>query len=346
MRTKIYLAIFLVLAVFAAYTLFEASAENNTEKEKAFKVENFEEVTEILVSNKAGEKMTLKKEGDQWILNDKFPVRKHLFEEMKEALTKMEAGSPVPEIGKDVVIKQMVAEAIKVEVFKGQKKDKVIFIGGPNLQNTASHMFLEVNGKVKDRIYNVSIPGFRGYLTTRFTIDEKEWRSKAIFSYLPQEVKEIEIKYFNHTDYEDFVLTNNNNSFSLRIGEKIYQKEELNDINIVNYLKHLDNQQLMAYSFVEEKQFYLKDSLMNVNKFAEFSITNSSNQKRSYNIISMPLNESSKQQYDENGDPMPYDIDYRFIEIGETKDWGVISNSRFGILFISPYLLLKNNIKP
>lgn len=346
MKTKIYLVIFLVLAVFAGYTLYTSSSENNIEKEKAFKVENFEAVTEILVSNKAGQKMSLKKVDEQWILNDKFPVRKHLFEEMKDALTKMEAGSPVPEIGKDVVVKQMVAEAIKVEVFKGKKKDKVIYIGGPNLRNTASHMFLEVNGKVSDRIYNVSIPGFRGYLTTRFTIDENEWRSKDIFSYAPQDVKEIEIKYFNHSEYDNFILKHENNNFSVVVNDQTFTAEQLNEQNIVNYLKLFDKQQLMAYSFVEPELHPLKDSLLRVNKYASLSITHQNEQVQHINVISMPLHEASIKQYDDNGDPMLYDVDFRYIEFGDNKEWGVTSNARFGLLFISPYLLLKNNIKP
>lgn len=346
MKTKIYLAIFLTLAIITAYTLFQANAKSSTEKEKAFKVENFEKVTKIIISDKSGKEMTFSKEGEQWILNNKYPVREHLFEEMEEALTKMEAGSPVPEIGKNVVIQQMVAEALKVEVYKGKKKDKVIYIGGPNLQNTASHMFLEIDGEVADRIYNVSIPGFRGYLTTRFTVNEKEWRSKKIFSYAPQDIEEISIKYFKYSNYEDFTLSNKNNSFTLKIEDKEYTGENLNEQNIANYLKSLNNQQVMAYSFVEPQQNYLKDSLMQVNKFAELHIVDKTGKQRNINVINMPLNESSKQQYDDNGDPMPYDIDYRFIEFGENKDWGVISNDRFGLLFISPYLLLKNNIKP
>lgn len=345
MRTKIYLAIFLVLAIITAYTLFDASTKNDIKKEKEFKVENFEEVTKLIVTDKSGKSMTLKKEAAQWILNDKFPVREHLFEEVQEALTKMEAGSPVPNIGKDVVIKQMIAEAIKVEVYKGKKKDKVIYIGGPNLQNTASHMFLEIDGKVSDKIYNVSIPGFRGYLTTRFTIDEKEWRSKKVFSYAPQDIKKISIKYFNFKELEDFTFVNENNVFSLEIEGKKYTEDQINERSVANYLTNLKNQQVMAYSFVEKDRFYLRDSLMNVNKYAEMEIVDQNDKVHFINVINMPLNESSNQQYDINGDPMAYDVDYRFIEFGEAKEWGVTSNSRFGLLFISPYLLLKDNIE-
>lgn len=345
MKTKIYLFIFAILIIITGYTLYQANAEGNTEKEKDFKVENFEDVTEINITDRMGKNMNLKKVDDKWLLNDKYPVRELLFEEMKEALTKMEAYSPVPNIGKNTIVQQMVSEAVKVEVFKGRKKDKVIYVGGPNLQNNASHMYLEIDGKSSKQIYNVGIPGFRGYLTTRFLINENEWRSKEIFSYLPSEVKTVEVKYFKETGYENFILTNEKNNFTIETDGKKMSGEDLNLSNIVNYLKMFENQQVMSYVFSEAADKTLKDSLLVVNKFAEFSLTDQTNKTQKITIVDMPLNESSKQQYDANGDPMAYDVDYKFVIFGEKSEWGVITNERFGRLLVSPYLFLKNNIK-
>lgn len=345
MKTKIYLFVFAILLVIAGYTLYQANAKGDTAKEKDFKVEHFEDVTEINITDRMGKNMHLKKVGENWILNDKYPVRKQLFEEMVEALTKMEAISPVPNIGKNTVIEQMVAEAVKVEVFKGRKKDKVIYVGGPNLQNNASHMFLEINGKAAKQIYNVGIPGFKGYLTTRFLVNENEWRSKEIFSYLPSDIKEVKVKYFTEFGYEDYTLTNDKNNFTVEFDGKKLSGGDLNLNNIVNYLKMFDNQQIMSYVFSEPADKTLKDSLLVVNKFAEFNLTNQENKTQKITIINMPLNESSKQQYDDNGNPMAFDVDYRFVIFGEKAEWGVITNERFGRLLVSPYLFLTNNIK-
>lgn len=346
MKTKIYLFVFAILIAIAGYTLYQANAKGDTAKEKDFKVENFEDVTEINITDRMGKNMNLKKVDENWILNDKYPVRELLFEEMKEALTKMEAYSPVPNIGKNTIIEQMVAEAVKVEVFKGRKKDKVIYVGGPNLQNNASHMFLEIKGKASKQIYNVGIPGFKGYLTTRFLVNENEWRSKEIFSYLPSEIKEVKVKYFTDAGYDDYSLTNEKNNFTLEVGGKKFSAEDLNVNNIVNYLKMFENQQVMSYIFSEPVDKGLKDSLLVVNKYAEFNLIDQQNKAHKVTLLNMPLNESSKQQYDENGDPMAFDVDYKFVIFGEKEDWGVITNERFGRLLVSPYLFLTNNIKP
>ena len=58
------------------------------------------------------------------------------------------------------------------------------------------------------------------------------------------------------------------------------------------------------------------------------------------------LDDQGNIRYDENGDPMLYDVDYKFIEFGPEKDWGVVTNSKFGMSLVSPYLFLKNNVKP
>ncbi|MGB0886152.1 MAG: hypothetical protein ACPGVH_00375 [Chitinophagales bacterium] len=345
MKTKIYLVIFALLAVFAAYTIYTSSEKNSTKAEKAFKVENFEKVTKIVVTNRQTEEMVFEKQDESWILNGKYPVRTHLFEEMQEALTKMEAVSPVPEVGKEAVLRQMIGGAIKVEVFKGKKLDKKVFIGGPNLKNTASHMFLEIDGEPSNRIYNVGIPGFRGYLTSRFNVNESQWRSKLIFSLAANEVKEVELNYNANAENANFVLQNENANFSLKINNKEIEKTLINDANVVNYLKMFDNQQVTSYVFTEPKEQYLKDSLLQVNKFADLKITDLKGNTTAVTIVNMPLNESSKRQYDNNGDLFLYDQDYKYIVFGEEQDWGVVSRTKFGLILISPNLLLKNNAK-
>jgi hypothetical protein len=342
MKTKLYLGIFGVLMLIAIYTFYDQFIKNNPEKEKAFKVENFEKVSQINITDREGKVIQLtKNENDEWILNNQYKVRQHLFDEMKKALTEMEAVTKVPEIGKKAVITQMVEGAIKVEVFKGKKKDKVIFIGGPNFRNTASNMFLEINGKASKNIYEVAIPGFRGYLTSRFIVDETAWRDKEIFAIPANDIKKINVEYFNNAKFENFELLANNNEYTLKTGSGTFQNNQLSSEDIVRYLLHFENQQVMSYVFLEPSEQQLKDSLMNINKYATLRITNTQNKVIKVDVVDMPLSETSNKQYDENGDPMRYDIDYKYAVFGDKKEWGVITNTKFGILLAPHTLFLK-----
>lgn len=344
MKTKIYALIFVTLIIFLAFTMYNKSVqEKNAKKDKIFKVENFEKVTKIEISEKSGKKMSLKRVGDKWILNDKYLANMHLFKDVKEALEKMEVIKPVAKVATKNVIFEMMRNAIKVSVFEGKEKpSKVIYVGGPNLSNTASNMFLEFDGVPSQKIYEVSLPGFNGYLTTRFLVNEADWRSKKIFDYSPEEFKEISIKYFNENRKTDFVLKKNESNFLLKYNDKLVEHEDLNQENIINYVLQLRNKLVLDYSFQKPTDKPMKDSLLNVNKFAEMKIIDNENKEVFMTIVDMPMNQGSSKRYDINGDPMTYDVDYKYIIFGEEDDWGIVSKDNFGKLFIEPVKFIKN----
>jgi len=312
MKTKIYAIIFGLLLAIVVFTLFSKSEQEKiSKKNKTFKIENFEEVTKILLENKDGIQISLKPSKDGWILNDKHLVRKHLFNNLREALTKMEPSSPVAKVATQNVIFQMMRNAIKVSIFKGEDKPtKVIYVGGPNLSNTASHMFLEYDGEPVNKIYEVAIPGHRGYITSRFHVKESSWRSMKIFDYNTTDFKSIDIKYFNKNENKGFTLTSNNNNYTLNFNNKEYTHEKLDKKNIVNYILNFENQNTMSYVFQKKEEQQLKDSLLNNYKFAEVIITDTKNIKKHITIVNMPTNKIKENKLEENEDQIIYDVDY------------------------------------
>lgn len=340
-KTKIYTLIFAVLLAVVAYTLYSKSAKDKEAKKfKTFKVEDFEKVTLIKFSDTNDKKMSLKKTDKGWILNDKYPVRKHLFEEMKEALTKMEVFNTAPIAAQENAINEIMQHDIKVEIYEGDNKlIKTIHVGGPNFGNSASNMILEIDGKTSPYVYEVGIPGFRGYLTGRFLINEKEWRSKEIFTYTPNDIKEISINYYKNED-KSFSLKKEKENFELEFNNTKYSNERINQKAVVNLLVLLEKQDVLSYSFEKQEEQYKKDSLVKVNKFADIKIVDNENNERKFTIIEMPLNERSMKQYDAEGYPLPFDLDFKYIAIHPTNDWGIISKDKFGKMFVDPKSLI------
>lgn len=343
MKTKIYTLIFVLLIGFLGYTLYNKSlAEKNAKKDRIFKVEDFGKVSKIELLDKSGKHLSMEKVANEWILNGKYPVNMHLFKDVKEALSKMEALNPVAKVATENVLFEMMQHAIKVSVFEGKDTpSKVIYVGGPNVSNTASNMFLTFDGIPSKKVYEVSIPGFRGYLTTRFLVNESDWRSKEIFNYSPEEFKEIEIKYFNNIDEKDFLLIKKEGDYALNYNNTVIEQTELNEENIINYILQLRNKLVLDYSFQRPKDSAIKDSLLSVNKYAEIKIIDSKNNVQLMTIVDMPVNQGSSSKYDVNGDPMTIDVDYKYIIFGENKDWGIISKDNFGKLFIAPVKFIK-----
>lgn len=340
-KTKIFILIIAILLGIVAYTFYNKNAkEKEAKKFKTFKVEDFSKVTMLKFSDTNDKKMTLKKTEKGWILNDKYPVRKHLFEEMKEALTKMEVFNPAPLVAQENAINEIMQHDIKVEIYEGKNKPtKTLHIGGPNISSTASYMILEIDGKTSPLVYEVGIPGFRGYLTGRFLIGEKEWRSIELFSYTPSDIKELNIKYYNEED-QSFKLEREGNSYSLEFDGKTFESNKLKEKDIVNLLLNLEEQYVMTYDFLKKEQHHERDSLYEANKYLDLKITDTKGETKNFTIISMPLKENSKKLYDDKGYPLPYDLSFKYIVIHPSEDWGVIALDNFGKIFIDPNSLV------
>ena len=43
--------------------------------------------------------------------------------------------------------------------------------------------------------YVVSIPGFNGYLSSRFSCEENDWKDKIIFNYDKNEIESVHLNY-------------------------------------------------------------------------------------------------------------------------------------------------------
>ena len=343
MKTKIYTLVFVLLLGFVAYTLYSKSAEEKeAKKDKNFKVENFEEVTELRIIDKQGVVMSFKPKGSEWILNDKLVASKDLFNNMKRALTTMEAFNPIPKVASKSVIYEMIEHAIKIEVYKGDSKpEKTIYVGGPNLTNTASSMFIEYDGVPSKKIYEVGIPGHRGHLTTWFMVDEKNWKSKKIFEMPISNFKEIKFKYFKNIPLPEFAIEKNNDEFSLTIESEKKNASNIDETKIISYVHQLEKQYAIAYYNEDENDKEFKDSVLIANKFAEISLTDINNKTINLTIVDMPLNKGSKTQFDNNGDYMTFDVDYKYVIFGEKNEWAIINNSNFGRLYIDANKFLK-----
>ena len=103
----------------------------------------------------------------------------------------------------------------------------------------------------------------------------------------------------------------------------------------------------MAYSFEKEDEKAFRDSLYKVNKFAELKIIDNKNNTKEFTMVKMPLNESSMKQFDNNGYPLPFDLDYKYIVFHSSNDWAIIDNAKFGKIFIDPKSLINpfGNVK-
>lgn len=156
-----------------------------------FNIEDTSRIDKVFMVDKESQTLELKREnGNKWIVNGKYPANKYHVNLMLKTLHMMRIKSPVAKSAEKNIIKQLATKSIKVEVYDEDELLKTFYIGGVTQNQTGTYAILEGSAKP----FIVEIPGFRGYLTSRFHTIENTWRSARIFQYGENEMKRINVK--------------------------------------------------------------------------------------------------------------------------------------------------------
>ncbi len=156
-----------------------------------FNVRDTASITKIFMADKNNRTVSLERKGAQWLANNEFIVRYDGIKILLETLHTMRVKMPVAISAREEIFRKMAGRSIKVEVYSGSKKIKTLYVGGVTQDNLGTYMLLENS----DVPFVIEIPGFRGYLSSRFSTDVKNWRNHVLIGEKPDLIKQIEIQY-------------------------------------------------------------------------------------------------------------------------------------------------------
>ncbi len=187
-----YLLVLLALLAVAYYVYQKDRTEKIPTEERLFSIEDTSSVDRIFLADKRGRTINLVKiDSETWMVNDKFPARIELVRSILQSLRLVQVRNPVSKTLMPTVVKQMAAEAIKVEAYVDGKVVKTYYIGGATKDDTGTYAMLEG----ADAPYVIHIPGWNGYLSARYEMEEANWRSLIIFDYKESEIDTIGVYY-------------------------------------------------------------------------------------------------------------------------------------------------------
>ncbi len=177
-------------------------------KENVFHIDNTSSITRIFLSDREGNIINLVKENNNWIVNEKFKVRNDAIITLLSTIKKIRIKNPVSNSAYKNVIKYISTTGINVEIFKGEKMIKSYIIGSNTPNHLATYMIMKNNNLP----YAVHIPGFNGFLSPRYGIQnnilsENLWRSRKVFDLNPKQIKKIKYSDFNNIK-NSYLLTN------------------------------------------------------------------------------------------------------------------------------------------
>jgi hypothetical protein len=248
MKNKKSIVFLVVLAIIAAFMLFNKRFSSFRQQNNMFAVSDTSTITRFFLADKSNNTVKLERSlGGKWKLNDKYDVNPSMVEIMLNTFCSIDVKAPVAKSSRNTIIRLLAAKSVKTEIYQKVYRinifdkiklfphDKLVrtyYVGDVTRDNSGTFMLMEGS----DDPYIVSIPGFKGFVTTRYSALEGDWRSHAVFNSRIPDISSLSV-VFNEAQAKSFRITNlNNKSFtlvSLIDGRNI---EQFDTITVVRYL--------------------------------------------------------------------------------------------------------------
>jgi hypothetical protein len=240
--------LFLILILLFALVFFlvKSKKEKGTipGSQKDFALSDTSEIDKIFLADKAGHSLLLEKRSQEWVVNKKFPARKDVLQNLLYTLKNVEVKMPVANAAFNSIIAQLAASAIKVEIYKKGSLLKTYYVGGPTQDLLGTFMLMDK----ADRPFIMHIPGFNGYLTTRYSPVEEIWKERILFKGNEKDIASIKIDYPKNPE-KSFLLDVNKKMAYTASNKKV----NVSDSVLKAYLLFFNNTPFETWAIEQNK---------------------------------------------------------------------------------------------
>lgn len=245
-RLAIYLTIFLVLL---AFILIFSNTGNSTldSRDADFAVLDTATVTKIFIADLDTNDVLLERTAKGWTLNKEYRASQWKVDELLNTMLKLRVRGPVSQASHNNVVSRMAGIALKVEVyqikplinlfgklklFPREVKTKTYYVGDNPRDNIGTFMLKE-GAKTA---YIMYITGFKGFVMSRYSAFEDDWRDHTVFSSRLNEIKSVEL-VFNEEPWQSYRIERTN-GLNFKITRLADQKvfPEYDTLRLLNFL--------------------------------------------------------------------------------------------------------------
>lgn len=304
------IGIVFVLTIVAIYLITNYKSGTIKKELKDFAVKDTTIITKIFLADMAGNSVTLDKVSDGvWTVNGKDLARKDAIQTLLYTISNIEPYAPVPKAAYNNVVKQLATLSTKVEIYKGDDIIKTYYVGGNTPDNLATYMVLEGSSAP----FAVHIPGFNGFLSTRYFTDQTQWKSTALFAYDPKDIQSIKVEYPQRPEASFMIRSEGDDKYSVVALADNRQVSDPDTVAIKNYLLMFRN---INYEGVEgqlKKQFV--DSVVATSPLHVITVTDTKGNSKTVKTF---LKRPSREILDESGKKVEIDVDRMYGQINNS----------------------------
>ncbi|MAO71326.1 MAG: hypothetical protein CMD02_02310 [Flavobacteriales bacterium] len=183
---------FISLLLFTSL-IFLYGCKNENFKQKDFAISDRNNVSKIIMKDKSGNSILLKKNNNSWTINNKYKVWQRQIDYTLKVMEDIRIKSSVSEKKIDYVIKNIATTGVKIEIFQDNERIRSYYIGGNTKDYQGTYMMVEGS----ETAYIMHIPDRNpGILNPKFGIEgtqvnENIWRAPAVIDYSKNDIKKI-----------------------------------------------------------------------------------------------------------------------------------------------------------
>lgn len=316
-----------------------------------FTVRDTASVTQLFFADKSGNQVLLRRTPDGWKVNDKYNAQPKMIENILYTLDKIRIKMPVSLASHDNVITRMAGTNTKVEVyqivprinlfnkiklFPHEKRTKVFYIGDVTQDNNGTYVLKEG----ADKAYIVHLHGFRGFISSRFSANQEDWRDHKILSYNIKDIASVKLE-FNNEPENSFVINDK--------GDYTYEMKRLSDnsniqldtIRVLNLMNSFNDVRFEAFlTDISEKR---RDSIINSPFLERLTLTTKDGKQDIITTYNMRINASAFGFTEDDWDDDP---DHKYAYITNTDELVMIQDFAFGKLLKPAEYYTKGYVEP
>lgn len=319
------LIITVLLVLVSLYFLFFRDSFNTLgQKDNDFAVQDTAAITKIFMADKDNRTVTLTRvKGGVWMVDNKYQVRSDAINTLLYTMKMVSVKNIIDANGIPNVIKAMASSAIKVEVYDGDNRVKMYYVGGATADQLGTYMLLANpnSGENCKKPYIMYIPGFDGYLSTRFFVKEDDWRDRVIMQYYPYAMKTIKVTY-PQSDSGFVINILGRNRFSM--DNTANQPMPFDTVAVKQYLTYYQSVQWE----VTVENAANKDSILNSGPVAIIAVTDTAGKHTEIKLFNK---KATRQEIEKYGNDYRYDPDQMFALVNG-KDFVLVQYFIFGKL--------------
>ncbi|MEI6765150.1 MAG: DUF4340 domain-containing protein [Bacteroidota bacterium] len=227
-KKPIIIVLVLLLAVVAVIVIIKGSKKSTIDSpESTFAIEDTASITKIFMANMRDQKVTLSRsDSGSWMVNNANKASIEAINYFLKTIHNVQMKDVVPKKARNTIISLLATSATKVEIyqrvyfidlfnriklFPHEKLTKTYYVGMATQDNMGTYMLVDGS----ETPFITYLPGFNGYLSSRYSVIESDWLDHTVFNIKYNNVHAVSVDNYDSPDQSFKLVKNGPRAFSV-----------------------------------------------------------------------------------------------------------------------------------